>query len=100
MGDRLNVCLLNDSFPPIIDGVANVISNYADIIQKKFGNAVVATPSNPGVVDNYPYPVVRYPSLNTTKSFGYRTGIPFLASSIRELNKSNIDIIHSHCPFV
>jgi glycosyltransferase involved in cell wall biosynthesis len=100
MDEKLNVCLLNDSFPPMIDGVANAILNYADVIQSKYGNAVVAVPYYPGIVDDYPYRVVRYPSLNTTKSIGYRTGIPYWPSTVRELTKGSIDIIHSHCPFV
>ena len=28
----LNVCLMNDSFPPTIDGVSNAILNYAGCI--------------------------------------------------------------------
>lgn len=100
MAEKFNVCLLNESFPPIIDGVANVVLNYADIIQRNFGNAVVATPSYPGVTDDYPYPVVRYPSINTTKSIGYRTGLPYWPGAIRELIKRDIDVIHTHCPFV
>ena len=34
---KLNVCLINDSFPPEIDGVANAVTNYAQIITEKFG---------------------------------------------------------------
>lgn len=26
----MNICLLNDSFPPLIDGVANTVINYAE----------------------------------------------------------------------
>lgn len=100
MPEKLNVCLLNESFPPIIDGVANVVLNYADTIQKNYGNAVVVTPSYPGVTDDYPYSVVRYPSINTTKSIGYRTGLPYWPGAIRELIKCDIDVIHTHCPFV
>lgn len=100
MDKKLNICLLNESFPPVIDGVANVVLNYADILQKHYGNAVVAVPKYPGVEDNYPYHVVRYPSLNTTKSIGYRTGIPYTPGALRELIKSDIDVIHTHCPFV
>ena len=100
MSDKLNVCLLNESFPPVIDGVANAVLNYADIIQRKHGKAVVAVPYYPDVIDKYPYHVVRYPSIDTMKSIGYRTGIPYWPSAIRELVKCDIDIIHSHCPFV
>ncbi len=100
MDKSIEVCLLNDSFPPVIDGVANCVLNYAEIIQRDYGNAIVAVPNYPDVVDDYPYQVVRYPSLNTTKTFGYRTGIPYWPSSLREMMKNNFDIIHSHCPFV
>ena len=33
--EKFNVCLLNDSFPPLIDGVANAVVNYADILLKE-----------------------------------------------------------------
>ena len=29
---KLNICLMNDSFPPLVDGVANTVVNYADVI--------------------------------------------------------------------
>ena len=37
----MNVCLLNDSFPPVIDGVANVVMNYGRIMQQELGANVV-----------------------------------------------------------
>lgn len=98
MTTKWNVCLMNDSFPPKIDGVSNAVMNYADIIQRKYGNAVVAVPQYPKVVDDYPFQVVRYPSFKTKKSVGYRAGYPFSASALRKLETQNIDIIHSHCP--
>jgi len=100
MGEKINICLLNDSFPPVIDGVANAVLNYADVIEKKYGSAVVAVPNYPGVKDDYPFQVIRYPSINTTRSIGYRTGIPYWPGALRELMKHKIDVIHSHCPFV
>lgn len=100
MDKKITVCLLNESFPPVIDGVANVVLNYADNIHRTHGSAIVAVPHYPDTVDDYPYRVIRYPSIDTTKSFGYRTGIPFTPGVIKELTKSNIDIIHTHCPFI
>ena len=45
MHDKINVCLLNDSFPPVIDGVANAVVNYGEIIStKNLGKATVVTP--------------------------------------------------------
>jgi hypothetical protein len=98
MDEKVKVCLLSDSFPPSVDGVANCVLNYADIIQRKCGCAVVAAPSYPKVVDEYPYQVIRYPSIDTTKSVGYRTALPYWPSSFRELIKCDFDVIHTHCP--
>lgn len=98
MDKKLSVCLLNDSFPPVIDGVANAVINYADIIQRRYGSAIVATPSYPNVTDDYTFPVLRYPSINTTKLVGYRMGYPFSISVLQKLKERDIDIIHTHCP--
>ena len=49
--EKLNVCLVNDSFPPEIDGVANAVTNYAAIINGELGAATVVTPSNPEADD-------------------------------------------------
>lgn len=95
----LRVCLANDSFPPLIDGVANTVVNYAAQIEQKYGSALVATPRYPGVTDDYPFRVLRYPSLNTVRAVGYRTGNPFAPSAMQKLTEFAPDIIHSHCPF-
>ena len=41
--EKLNVCLINDSFPPAIDGVANAVTNYARIIARDYGSPTVVT---------------------------------------------------------
>ena len=78
--DKLNVCLINDSFPPEIDGVANAVTNYARIINREHGRATVVTPSNPDADDSvFPFNVLRYPSVDMTRYVGYRAGMPFSA---------------------
>lgn len=97
--NKFTVGLFNDSFPPTIDGVANVVFNYARIIQIKYGNAVVATPYYPDVTDNYPFEVVRYPSADVSKRLEYRVGYPLTYKALAKLKEKKIDIIHTHCPF-
>ncbi len=94
----MKVCLANDSFPPLYDGVANTVLNYAEIIEKKYGHAMVATPAYPGVTDSYPFSVVRYRSFDTVRAFGYRTGDPFDPDAVDWLSGFGPDILHSHCP--
>lgn len=94
----LRVCLLNDSFPPVIDGVANATFNYANIIEHQLGKVIVATPKYPNTEDHYDFPVVRYRSVNTTKIIGYRAGYPFSVRALQQLRDFRPEIIHTHCP--
>ena len=47
----MRVALLNDSFPPVIDGVANVVVNYAANLHKSGHRPLVAVPDYPGARD-------------------------------------------------
>ena len=38
----MKVTLLNDSFPPVIDGVANVVMNYAKKVKKDKGSTILS----------------------------------------------------------
>ena len=97
----LKVCLLNDSFPPIIDGVANAVVNYAEIIKANGGESLVVTPENPDADDSaFGFPVYRYPGIDARKVIGYVAGYPFSPTTARKIKDSNIDILHSHCPIV
>lgn len=93
------VCLLNDSFPPLIDGVSNTVLNYAAQIQYTGQLPLIITPANPGANDQqFTYPVVRYPSIATQKFEGYPAGIPFSPKVARNVKDRNISLLHTHCP--
>ncbi|MCR5156466.1 MAG: glycosyltransferase [Butyrivibrio sp.] len=97
----MNICLLNDSFPPVIDGVANVVMNYARVLTGDLHeNVVVGTPRYPDVsYEGYPYRVIAYPSFDTTDFVkGYRTGNPLSIREIAQMSEFGPDIIHTHCP--
>lgn len=91
--------LFNDSFPPTIDGVANTVKNYADIITSGYGTAVVVTPKYPNVTDDYPYEVKRYLSAKFGEKIPYRVGNPFSPLLVRKLRQEKFDLLHVHCPF-
>ena len=99
MSESLNICLINDSFPPEIDGVANAVTNYAEIINRAHGKATVVTPFNSAADDSaFPFPVLRYPSVDLTKLIGYHAGFPFTPEVQMKLAAENFGLIHSHCP--
>ena len=97
--DKQTICLLNDSFPPEIDGVANAVVNYAEQITKHGKNAIVVTPTVPGADDSaFPFPVLRYPSIDTRRLVGYVAGYPFSPEAARVLTERKVNLMHTHCP--
>ena len=97
--NRHSICLLNDSFPPIIDGVANAVLNYANHIEHDHGHALVVTPEVPGSDDSiYDFSIVRYPSIDTRKLMGYVTGYPFSPEAAHRASEEGVELLHTHCP--
>lgn len=101
MDEKKTVCLLNDSFPPLIDGVANAVVNYAKHLPKSGMSPVVITPDHPQADDEkFPYPIVRYPSIDTRKKLGYLAGVPFSPEIANRVSGENVAVLHSHCPIM
>ena len=95
-----NICLLNDSFPPIIDGVANAVVNYAEKLTEMGNRVHVITPHYPDADDSiYKFQVIRYPSIDLRNQVGYMAGLPVYFNVAEKLKGEKIDILHSHCPF-
>ena len=97
----MRVCLLNDSFPPMIDGVVNVVMNYADYLMADHeADVIVGTPKYPDTdYSVYPYPVVPYQSFGTGSfASGYRAGNPFAEKAVSELADFKPEILHAHSP--
>lgn len=101
MESQQTICLLNDSFPPFIDGVANAVMNYAKFIEENDSKAMVITPDHPEADDSgFSYPVVRYPSIDLRSKTGYMAGVPFSPEIAHRLDRENVAVLHSHCPIV
>ena len=94
----------NDSFPPIIDGVAIVVLNYARWLNRKYGTSRVVTIAAPGFpdgADSDDPPVLRYRSVPLPFKKPYRYGLPSLDRGFRKrLAGTRFDIVHAHNPFV
>lgn len=101
MNTKETVCLLNDSFPPLIDGVANAVVNYAAYLDDQGYSPLVLTPQHPQAADSaFPFPVIRYPSIDLRDKTGYLAGVPFSPEIANELQDRQVAVLHSHCPVV
>lgn len=101
MNAKQTVCLLNDSFPPLIDGVANAVVNYATYLDDQGYSPLVLTPQHPQAKDRvFSFPVIRYPSIDLRDKTGYLAGVPFSPEIANTLNDRQVAVLHSHCPVV
>lgn len=90
----------NESFPPIMDGVANVVNNYAYWLNKKYGRCYVIAPYVPNYKDNEDFDVLRYASIPVPGRHPYRAGIPYTTYDFRnKLESIPFQLVHAHSPF-
>lgn len=100
MEEQLVIGQFNDSYPPVMDGVANVTRNYAYWLHKKYGQCYVVTPEYPGYQDADSFPVLRYNSLPLFFRPPYRLGCPQVDLKVhRILKEIPFDLVHTHSPF-
>jgi 1,2-diacylglycerol 3-alpha-glucosyltransferase len=94
------VGIFNDSFPPIMDGVALTAKNYAFWLHKKQQAVCVITPNIPDYKDIETFPVYRYSSIPIFGRKPYRLGVPEIDYSLKNIiNKIQFGLVHAHCPF-
>ncbi|MDR1436804.1 MAG: glycosyltransferase, partial [Candidatus Symbiothrix sp.] len=92
--------LFNDSYLPILDGVALTVQNYAHCLHEKKQQVCIITAKCPDYVDETPYPVLRYTSLPVLMRKPYRYGIPGIDRKFRKkLQQIPFTLIHVHSPF-
>ena len=99
--ERANVGLFCDAFPPVMDGVAVCMENYARWMQKKVGGVCVITPNVPDAdYDQYDFKVYDYFSVPVPKRAPYVTGIAEIDPVwLAKVATTRFKIVHAHCPF-
>lgn len=98
--NKLKIGFFIDTYFPMIDGVVNVVDNYAKRMCK-FADVIVFCPEHhkKDYNDNFEYQVKRCKSL---KFFNYDYNIPFTQFDFKLkkfLKNCNLDIVHIHSPF-
>lgn len=99
--EEANVGLFCDAFPPVMDGVAVCMENYAYWMQNKVGKTKVITPNVPEAdYSKLDYEVLDYLSIPVPKRHPYVTGIAEIDPRfLAKIAKIRFKIVHAHCPF-
>ena len=90
-----------DTFYPIVDGVVQVVDNYAEIMNRKsYACVVTPKPLKKGFDDSVlPYDVYRTSSLKLPVA-EYSIPTPRFDSKLKNfIRENNVDILHAHSPF-
>ncbi len=97
-----NIGLFNESFPPVMDGVAICVENYARWMQEKVGGVCVVTPRNPGAdYHDKKYEVLDYLSVKVPFRPPYVTGVSEMDPVfLRKILRRRFRIVHAHSPFM
>ena len=90
----------SESFPPIMDGVALTVSNYAAELNRTLGPCYTVIPAIPHSPGRHRPDVLHYLSLPLVSRPPYRLGVPQVDLSMAlKLRRLRFDLIHSHSPF-
>ena len=97
----MRVALINESFPPLIDGVSTVVVNYCKELAARGDTPIAVVPHTKDEVTDFPFPVLRFNSFYPhMKSLEYPVGNPLTPKLMKQVKKEDPQILHAHSPFV
>ena len=98
----MRIIQFSDSFLPIMDGVGNVVYQYAlNMGQKGHDCYVVAPQTDTGCRGRFPFEIVDYIGVPLRLLKSYKVGMPGLDVHCQNrLAMIEADIVHVHSPFV
>mgnify|MGYP002627460848 CR=1 FL=1 len=98
----MKVIEFSDSFLPIMDGVGNVVYQYAMNLPAKGHECYVVAPqTDTGYRGGWPFEMVDYVGLPLFRMKSYKVGAPLLDSHcVNRLAMIQADIAHVHSPFI
>ncbi len=98
----MRIVQFSDSFLPIMDGVGNVVYQYAlNMGARGHECYVVAPQTDTGYRGNFPFEIVDYIGMPLFRMKSYTIGMPALDMHCQNrLNAIEADIVHVHSPFV
>ena len=98
----MKILQFSDSFIPIMDGVGNVVYQYAMNLPAKGHECYVIAPmTDTGFRGGYPFELVDYMGVQLSSMKSYTVGVPTLDAHCQaRLAMIDGDIVHVHSPFV
>jgi 1,2-diacylglycerol 3-alpha-glucosyltransferase len=95
----LRIAVFSDSYKPYVSGVVNSLDTFGRELRKMGHQWYIFAPTYPGYVDDEPG-VFRFVSVAAPTNPDYRLAIPLSLAVCRRLRELQIDVVHTHSPFL
>jgi len=95
----MKIGIFSESYEPVVNGVTVSILTLTREMRKLGHEFYVFAPGVSGHVDTE-NPTIRFPSVRTWKARDYPLAIPYLPKLTERVRHLNLDIIHTHTPFI
>jgi 1,2-diacylglycerol 3-alpha-glucosyltransferase len=95
----MNIGLFTDSYLPRRSGVVRAVESTARGLRARGQRAFVFAPAYAGHVDADP-DVYRFPSIAAPGYADFPLGMPFSPEHLRTMRSLQLDIVHTHSPFL
>ncbi len=99
MREKIRIAFFADILEENFDGVTQTIYQVVSRIPKDEFDFIFVTPHPPKPESNFPYPIIKCPSVGIPTYSEYRIALPFLKRSIQiQLDEFSPDIVHFTTP--
>lgn len=95
----MRIAVFSDSYKPCVSGVVNSLDTFGRELRKMGHQWYIFAPTYPGYVDDEPG-VFRFVSVAAPTNPDYRLAIPLSLAVCRRLRELQIDVVHTHSPFL
>lgn len=95
----MRIAVFSDSYKPYVSGVVNSLDTFGRELRKMGHQWYIFAPTYPGYVDDEPG-VFRFVSVAAPTNPDYRLAIPLSLAVCRRLRELQIDVVHTHSPFL
>lgn len=91
--------MFSESYFPRISGVVHSLAAFVEALRRAGHRVYVVAPRYPGFIDADP-DVIRFPSVRLPYDPQFPLGIPISQGVWRRLRQLDLDLVHTHAPFL
>jgi glycosyltransferase involved in cell wall biosynthesis len=95
----MRIGIFSESYEPVVNGVTVSILTLTRELKKLGHEIYVFAPGVRGHTEEE-NPTTRFPSVRTWKAKDYPIAIPYLPRLKQQVKRLNLDVIHTHTPFI